>query len=114
MDGREVQEPGAPGVETPRTGPADTDREGRPSPKRGGRESAARDEAKGEFQSGQGQELRQPQPKPEQPQQAATTYRVLFVLRMVRPDILDRPAAAASMIEPAEPPAARIESVRER
>lgn len=48
----------------------------------------------------QGQDLKQPQPP-------AQTYRVLFVLRMVGPNVSRPPAAAASMIEQAEPPAAR-------
>jgi len=53
------------------------------------------------------QEKREQRQDLKQPPPPAQTYRVLFVLRMVGPDAAHLPAAAAAMMEQAEPPAAR-------
>jgi hypothetical protein len=104
-DGQKMQEPDASGVETPRRGPPDTDREGAPSPKGGGRRSVAQDEAKSESESQRGQELHRLRLEEQRLRQRGPTYRVLFVLRMVGPDLGGQPPAAAAILEQAAPTA---------
>ena len=102
--GPALGEPGSPQPKVPPPQSADKSQEGtRPG---AGTSSAPppSDQAKAKSapqqQREQGQDLKQPQPP-------AQTYRVLFVLRMVGPDVSRPPAAAASIMEQAEPPAAR-------
>jgi hypothetical protein len=106
-EGGQAQRLGSPRLEMTPTLPSMERRgKGGQSQDRTRREAAARDETSQKLGPTPAREQREQGLKSGQPQQPVAAYRVLFVLRMVGPDVSRAPAAEASMTEQAKPPAA--------
>ena len=98
------QAPGSPQPKVPPPQLADKSQEGRRPGEGTSGAPPPQDQAKEKSAPQEKREQRQDLKQPPPPTQ---TYRVLFVLRMVGPGAAHMPAAAASIMERAEPPAAR-------